>query len=139
MDCVVVKAGEPITSTDGVQRAPGISNASAGSGGICMQISRLPGGAIGKAHLHEDHESTLYILEGSTAMLYGEQLEHRLEAHPGDFVYIPASVPHKPWNLSETEPIAMVVARTDANEQESLVLLPHLDELPHVVEAAPTL
>jgi uncharacterized RmlC-like cupin family protein len=32
----------------------------------------------------------------------------------------------------------MVVARTDANEQESLVLLPHLDELPHVVEAAPT-
>jgi uncharacterized RmlC-like cupin family protein len=137
MDCVVVKAGEPITSTDGVQRAPGISNASAGSGGICMQISRLPGGAIGKAHLHEDHESTLYILEGSTAMLYGEQLEHRLEAHPGDFVYIPASVPHKPWNLSETEPIAMVVARTDAREQESLVLLPHLDELPHVVEAAP--
>jgi uncharacterized RmlC-like cupin family protein len=138
MECVVVKARESIVSADGVSRAPGISSATAAAGGICMQISRLPGGAVGKAHLHEDHESTLYILEGSTAMLYGEQLEHRLEAHPGDFVYIPASTPHKPWNLSETDPIVMVVARTDANEQESLVLLPHLDELPHVVEATPT-
>ncbi len=137
MDCVVVKAGESIVSADGVSRAPGISSATAASGGLCMQISRLPGGAVGKAHLHEEHESSLYILEGSTAMLYGEQLEHRLEAHPGDFVYIPAGMPHKPWNLSETDPIVMVVARTDANEQESLVLLPHLDELPHVVEAAP--
>ena len=70
-------------------------------------------------------------------LAYGEQLEHRLEAHPGDFVYIPASMPHKPWNLSETEPIVMVVARTDANEQESLVLLPELDELPHVQAATP--
>jgi uncharacterized RmlC-like cupin family protein len=137
MDCVVVKAGEAITSIDGVQRAPGISNTTASAGSICMQISRLPGGAVGQAHLHEDHESTLYILEGSTAMLYGNKLEHRLEAHPGDFVYIPANTPHKPWNLSETEPIVMVVARTDANEQESLVLLPHLDELPHVVSATP--
>jgi uncharacterized RmlC-like cupin family protein len=137
MDCVVVKAGEAITSVDGVMRAPGISNTTAPAGSICMQISRLPGGAVGKAHLHEDHESTLYILEGSTAMLFGDQLENRLEAHPGDFVYVPPNTPHKPWNLSETEPIVMVVARTDANEQESLVLLPHLDELPHVLDATP--
>jgi uncharacterized RmlC-like cupin family protein len=137
VDCVVVKAGESIVSADGVSRAPGISSTTAAAEGICMQISRLPGGAVGKAHLHEDHESTLYILEGSTAMLYGAQLENRLEAHPGDFVYIPAGMPHKPWNLSETDPIVMVVARTDANEQESLVLLPHLEALPHVLEATP--
>ncbi len=137
MDCVVVRAGEPIVSADGVSRAPGISNTTAAAVGICMQISRLPGGTVGKAHLHADHESALYILEGSTAMLYGEQLEHRLDAHPGDFVYIPAGTPHKPWNLSATDPIVMVVARTDPDEQESLVLLPHLDELPHVLEATP--
>ena len=40
----------------------------------------------------------------------------------GDFLYIPADVPHQPRNLSTTEPAIAIVARTDANEQESVVL-----------------
>ena len=47
----------------------------------------------------------------------------------GLIVYIPANVPHLPYNLSETEPCTAVIARTDPNEQESVVLLPHLDAL----------
>jgi len=47
----------------------------------------------------------------------------------GDFVYIPANVPHLPYNLSETEPCTSVIARTDPNEQESVVLLPELDAI----------
>jgi uncharacterized RmlC-like cupin family protein len=43
-------------------------------------------------------------------------------------VYIPAGVPHLPANLS-TEPVTAVIARTDTNEQESVVLLPELDHL----------
>jgi uncharacterized RmlC-like cupin family protein len=35
-------------------------------------------------------------------------------------------------NVSDTEWARAVVARTDPNEQESVELLPHLDELPHV-------
>jgi uncharacterized RmlC-like cupin family protein len=59
-------------------------------------------------------------------MLYGERLEHRLDAGPGDFVYIGGGVPHQPFNESESEPVRYVVARTDASEQESVVLLPEL-------------
>jgi len=44
----------------------------------------------------------------------------------GDFFYIPAGVPHLPMNTGD-EPCVAVVARTDPNEQESVVLLPHLD------------
>jgi uncharacterized RmlC-like cupin family protein len=47
----------------------------------------------------------------------------------GDFVYIPAGMPHLPYNSSQTETCTAVVARTDPDEQESVVLLPELDEL----------
>ena len=62
-------------------------------------------------------------------MWYGQNLEEHLTAGAGDFVYIPASMPHLPYNLSQTEPAIGVVARTDPNEQESVVLLPELDGL----------
>ncbi len=47
----------------------------------------------------------------------------------GDFLYIAANVPHLPYNLSATEPAVAIVARTDPNEQESVVMLPELDAI----------
>ena len=45
--------------------------------------------------------------------------------------YIPAGVPHVPINASEHEPVTCVVARTDPDEQESVLLLPDLEVLEH--------
>jgi uncharacterized RmlC-like cupin family protein len=39
-------------------------------------------------------------------------------------------MPHLPYNLSGTESCVAVVARTDPNEQESVVLLPELENRP---------
>ncbi|MGB9454433.1 MAG: cupin domain-containing protein [Bryobacteraceae bacterium] len=50
-----------------------------------------------------------------------------MRLHAGDFLYIPASTPHLPYNASETEPCVWLVARTDPNEQESVTLLPLAD------------
>jgi uncharacterized RmlC-like cupin family protein len=50
-------------------------------------------------------------------------------------VYIPPGVAHVPVNLSHSEPATALVARTDPNEQESVVLLPELDTLPHLQAA----
>jgi uncharacterized RmlC-like cupin family protein len=44
-------------------------------------------------------------------------------------VYIPANLPHLPYNSSESESCVAVIARTDPNEQESVILLPELDEV----------
>lgn len=41
---------------------------------------------------------------------------------PGDFIFIPADLPHQVRNLSHTEPVRAIVARNDPNEQESVVL-----------------
>jgi len=57
------------------------------------------------------------------------QGSHRVEVHSGDFIDIPPEVPHLPVNLIDTIEAAALVARTDPNEQESVVLRPDLDEL----------
>ena len=44
----------------------------------------------------------------------------------GDFWYIPAGIPHLPFNPYDTEAVA-ILSRTDPNEQESVVLRPDLE------------
>ncbi len=68
------------------------------------------------------------MLGGESTMWFGDRLEQRMTARAGDIVYIPAGVPHLPANLSD-EVVTAVIARTDPNEQESVVLLPELDRL----------
>lgn len=60
-------------------------------------------------------------------MWYGEGLREYMTARAGDFICIPASAPDLPANLSQREPCAVVLARTDPNEQERVVSLPELD------------
>jgi hypothetical protein len=43
-------------------------------------------------------------------MWYGERLEEHLIAKAGEFVYIPAGMPHLPYNLSATESCVAVIA-----------------------------
>ena len=98
-----------------------------------MQIVTIPAGARAKAHKHEAHETAIYALRGESHVWHGERLEHHSIVKPGDFFYIPADVPHLPYNPSPTEPAVAIIARTDPNEQESVVLLSHLDDV-HPVE-----
>jgi uncharacterized RmlC-like cupin family protein len=127
--CVVVRPGERVATMQGLENFAGISAESAGAHGICLHLITFPPGGCAHAHLHENHETALYVVSGRVGMWSGPELEHYLEVQPGDFLYIPANVPHQPFNLSETEPATAVAARTDPNEQESVVLLPKLEHL----------
>jgi uncharacterized RmlC-like cupin family protein len=127
--CRVLRAGASFIGKQGFSYAPAISAESVNSSAIHLQILTMPPGGRAKAHKHESHETALYVISGDGAMYYGERLEHHLESRAGDFVYIPANVPHLPYNLSQTEPCVAVIARTDPNEQESVVLLPELDKI----------
>ena len=53
---------------------------------------------------------------------YGPGLRQSMINEGGDFIFIPANVPHQPVNLSTTEPAHAIVARNDPNEQESVVV-----------------
>lgn len=125
--CVLIRGDKTYGGKQGLTYFAGISSESAGSRGICMHLLTIPPGGRAKAHLHENHESTIYVLSGESEMWYGEELRQHMVARAGDFLYIPAGMPHLPANASQSEPCVAVIARTDPNEQESVVLLPELD------------
>jgi uncharacterized RmlC-like cupin family protein len=73
--------------------------------------------------LHENHESAVYVVSGEAGMWFGERLSEHMWMRAGDFVYIPANVPHLPYNPSAETPCVGLIARTDPYEQESVTLL----------------
>jgi uncharacterized RmlC-like cupin family protein len=44
-----------------------------------------------------------------------------VENRGGDFIYIEPDVPHEVFNMSDTEPVVAVVARSDASEWANIV------------------
>ncbi len=127
--CTVVRGGGTFSGKQGLEYFAGVSAESAGARGLCMHVVTIPPGGRANAHLHQDHETAIYVLSGEAVMWYGDHLEHEVRASAGDFMYIPAGVPHVPANASETEPCVGILARTDPTEQESVVLRPDLDPL----------
>jgi len=127
--CRTVRVASQFEGKQALLYAPGISAESVGAKKIHLQILTIPAGARAKAHKHEDHETAIYILSGKAGTWFGERLEEYFTSEAGDFVYIPAGMLHLPYNLSDTESCVAVIARTDPNEQESVVLLPELDTL----------
>ena len=127
--CLRLRAGAPFVGKQGPTYAPAISAETARASAIHMQLLTMPPGARAKAHKHEAHETAIYVTSGEAGMWYGERLEHHMVTRAGDFVYIPANMPHLPYNRSQTEPATAIVARTDPNEQESIVMLPELEAI----------
>jgi uncharacterized RmlC-like cupin family protein len=100
----------------------GISEATAGATGLCLSLVVVPPGGRAEPHYHDGYETALYQLSGRVETRYGPRLEESVVTEAGDFLFIPADVPHQAINLSETEPASAIVARNDPNEQESVVL-----------------
>ena len=99
--CVVVRAEGATAGRQGLDYFAGISAESAGTTGICLHLVVIPPGGRARAHLHRAHETAIYILEGHAEMSYGEGLGEHLSVGPGDFVYIPANMPHLPFNPTQ--------------------------------------
>jgi uncharacterized RmlC-like cupin family protein len=125
--CRVIRPGDSFTGRQGLDYAVGVSAQTAGSSALHMQLATIPPLSRARAHVHAAHETAVYAVSGISGCWYGAELEQHVTLHPGEFLYIPAGVPHLPYNPSETEPCVAVIARTDPNEQESVVLLPELD------------
>ena len=121
-DLVTVR---PEASSETLQRLPtffGISGRNAGATGICMHRVVIPPGAQAEPHYHQGFETAIYLLQGRVETRYGEGLEKSVVNEAGDFLFIPAGVPHQPRNLSQTESAVAIIARNDPNEQENVRL-----------------
>lgn len=137
-ECTLIRPASTYDGKQGFSYFEGIARETVGSTGLCMHLLTIPPGGRAKAHLHESHETAIYVISGVSGTYYGERLEHHTIVAAGDLFYIPAGVPHLPYNPG-SEPVVAVIGRTDPNEQESVVLRPDLDALmPDTLgEAAP--
>ena len=124
----VIPLGEMYRGKQGLDYVPAVSAENAGSTGLWFGTLTIPPGGRTTAHLHESHETAIYVISGRAAMWYGDRLELHLEVGAGEYLYIPAGVPHLPYNPGPDEAVA-VLSRTDPNEQESVVLRPELEHL----------
>ena len=121
--CVLLKKSDTYHGKQGLDYFAGISAETAGSRAMCMHMVTIPPLGRAKPHLHENHESAIYVVSGEAGMWYGEGLREHMWLEAGDFLYIPANTPHLPYNPSESTSCIGLIARTDPNEQESVTLL----------------
>jgi uncharacterized RmlC-like cupin family protein len=126
--CKVIRSGDSYLGQQGFTYVAGLTGASAGSRALCMTALTLPDGARAKTHLHQSIETAVYVLEGEAEMYFGARLEQLLSATAGEYIYIPADVPHLVLNRSGA-PCRAVVAHSAEDDQAGIVLLPELDAL----------
>ena len=119
-EIITVRPSATTGTKQGLPVFQGISGQNAGAKGISMNKVIIPPGGAAKAHMHKGYELVIYLLKGRVQTLYGEGLKKSVINEAGDFLYIPADLPHKPINLSTTEAAEAIVARTDPDEQESV-------------------
>jgi uncharacterized RmlC-like cupin family protein len=138
-ECVVIRSQETYGGKQGVTLSTGISRASAGARALCLHVVTLPPGRRGTPHVHDGHESAIWIAAGEAEVWHGAGLASRTVIGAGDFLYIPPGTPHLPVNRSATDTMISLVARTDPAEQESVVVMelpPHLADLRDMPVAA---
>ena len=125
----VVQGATSYTSQQGSVYAPGISAETVGATAVFLGKVTIPPQGRTKAHLHAFHESAFYVLSGEAVELCtGPRLEHRETAQAGDYLFIPANVPHVAVNRGQS-PAVFIGVRNEPTAQESVVMLPALDGL----------
>ena len=92
-----------------------------GSTKLSMNVATIPPGGVAKAHIHVDFDVMLYILQGRVRHEFGPGCKNVVENQAGDFIYIEPGLPHEVFNMSDTEPVVAVVARSDASEWENII------------------
>jgi uncharacterized RmlC-like cupin family protein len=63
-------------------------------------------------HNHGEQHTIAYVLSGSSYVRSGEHGEFDATLHPGDFLYVPAWLPHQEINPSSDLPFQWVVVRS---------------------------
>jgi uncharacterized RmlC-like cupin family protein len=104
------------------QNFEGISAHSAGTTEICIHLLVIPPGGQAPSPIHKGCETAIYIVKGRAKAKSGEGLKLSSINAAGDFICNPADEPPQPVTLRDTQAVIAIVARSDPNEQESVVI-----------------
>jgi uncharacterized RmlC-like cupin family protein len=116
--------GGDTAQTSGMTRREAISGKTVGSDKIWMGQTHVAGGAKSGDHHHGESETAIYVVSGTPAFVFADgDREVRLEAKPGDYIFVPPYVPHREENPGGEEAVVVIARST----QEAIVVnLPSL-------------
>jgi len=104
---------EDTAQTPGMRRYEAISGKRHGSRKLWMGKAIVAPGMVSGDHHHGEAETGIYVVSGHPVFVFLENdEERRIEAGPGDYVYVPPYVPHREENPSPDEETIVVLART---------------------------
>jgi uncharacterized RmlC-like cupin family protein len=108
--------------TSGMVRAAAISGDLVGARALWMgRTVVLPESSSGNHH-HGRSETGIYVVSGHPVFVFRDPASGelvRLEASPGDYVWVPPHVPHREENPSPDTEAVVVIARST---QEAIVV-----------------
>jgi uncharacterized RmlC-like cupin family protein len=129
MAASIVRGGSSHVAEQGSVYCSGIGAETVGSTMLWLGQISLPAGRRTSAHRHEGHETALFMTSGEEIEIWsGSRLERCDRVRPGDYLFIPAGVPHVAVNRSAQE-AHFIGARNDPAANESVMLMPELDAL----------
>ncbi len=108
--------------TSGMIRSAAISGELTGATSLWMGRTELPPGVNSGDHHHGESETGIYVVAGTPVFVFRDPAtgaDVRLEARPGDYIWVPPWVPHREENPSPDETAVIVLARST---QEAIVV-----------------
>jgi uncharacterized RmlC-like cupin family protein len=108
--------------TSGMVRTAAISGDLVGAQGLWMGRTVVLPGATSGDHHHGESETGIYVVSGNPVFVFRDPDSGslvRLEAAPGDYVWVPPHVPHREENPSPFAVAVVVIARST---QEAIVV-----------------
>lgn len=117
----VIRGSENCRDWNGIHYKTGMSSKNVGSKELSMNVATIPPGGVAYAHIHDSFELMLYIMSGNVRHEFGPGCRKIIENKAGDFIFIEPGVPHEVFNMSETEPVVAVVARSSADEWDKII------------------
>jgi uncharacterized RmlC-like cupin family protein len=104
----------------GTSQTPGSERRAAIAQDLCAETGLWGGtflvepGATTGIHHHGEQETIAYVLEGESYVRWGEHGEFDAIARAGDFIHVPAWLPHLEANRSPDQPFRWIVVRSTA-------------------------
>jgi len=115
--------------TAGMRRLEAISGKSVGASNLWMGQTHVPASTASGNHHHGESETAIFVVSGHPTFVFldldgDDPVETRIEANPGDYIFVPPFVPHREENRDPDTEAVVVIARTT---QEAIVV--NLDSL----------
>jgi uncharacterized RmlC-like cupin family protein len=105
-DVRLIRAGE---RTEGAPTPGMIREEAIATDRLWAGYVRTEAGMVSGWHHHGDYESSIFVMTGALVMEFGPEGAERLEAGPGDFVYVAPRAVHREANPTDAESHVIVV------------------------------